>query len=388
MPLSMASAQTKRSSGWPVKLSSFLKSFLRAYPAGSDMGLTDDAVRSAESMLVSMEKDIKLSSLILDKDPRIQHFSKTHLGNTIRSALVAKLWRAEGRQTLVMHPEVVQACRLASSNKIPLEILRAIPYQNPMVVFADPPVIPTWRNLAEDNPMMPYDGEVSMRLLGFMCYSQGDTVQFAKDFGEAGIRQITMTTDPLAPRFGVSAIFQVLDAMGRVIDTETSSFSMPYERTDTMINLVDDQIQRFEFVAVENPVRARIFVTEAYRAILTSLMYLASTTLDAEKVPSRATVALGKRTIARKPLSMYRIGWTVGAALTRYRQERQRENPGQQGDIRHQQDPQHRRAHFKVAWCGPGRSIPKTVFIAPYWTHRERLGVTGINTVRRVPKVG
>lgn len=343
------------------------------------MGLTDDAVRAAEAMLNVMEKDIKMSPAVLNNDPCFREFSQTFKSNIVRSALVAKLWRSEGRQTLVMHPEVVQACRLASSNKIPVEVLRAIPYQNPMVVFAEPPVLPTWRNTDRQDPKMPYEGEASMRLLGFLCYGIPSLWQFD---------QPTLTTDPDAPRFGMSAIFQVLDSAGRVIDTETSSFSMAFDRTATLIELVDEQVQRFEFVSLENPVKARIFMTEAYKAILTSLMYLASTTLDAEKVPTKATVALGKRTIARKPLSMYRIGWTVGAALTRYRQDRQRENPSQQGDIRHQQDPQHRRAHFKVAWSGPGRSIPKTVFIAPYWTHRERLGLAGINTVRRVPKVG
>jgi hypothetical protein len=33
---------------------------------------------------------------------------------------------------------------------------------------------------------------------------------------------------------------------------------------------------------------------------------------------------------------------------------------------------------------GPGRSLRRLIFISPYWTHRERLGESGINTMRRV----
>lgn len=351
------------------------------------MALTDEAVRAAETMLASLEIDLKLYQPILDDEPALREFSVTHRGNTIRAALVAKIWRAEGRQTLVMHPEVVKECRLAASSKIPLEVLRAIPYQNPMVVFAEPIVLPTWRNVAVSDSNMPYGTEHSLRLLGFMCYSYSDQNTLLKGSGIV-LRHPGLTNDSSADVFGVTAICEVLDANGKLLDMDTASYSIPYDRVATLTELVDEQVERFVFTGVDNPVKARIFVGESYRAILTSLMYLASTTLDAEKVPARVTAKMAKRTIARKPLSLFRIGWTVGAALTRYRQDRDRSNPSQMGDIRHQQDPQHRRAHFKVVWSGPGRSIPKTAFIAPYWTHRERLGLSGTNTVRRVPKTG
>lgn len=60
------------------------------------------------------------------------------------------------------------------------------------------------------------------------------------------------------------------------------------------------------------------------------------------------------------------------------------DDPSQQLKPGYEQDPQHRRAHFKVVWTGEGSMVPKTVFIEPYWTHREKLGVSGVNTVRRV----
>ena len=59
-------------------------------------------------------------------------------------------------------------------------------------------------------------------------------------------------------------------------------------------------------------------------------------------------------------------------------------DPSQQPKTGYEQEPQHRRAHFKTVWTGPRSMTPKTVFVAPYWTHLEKLGTEGINTARRV----
>jgi hypothetical protein len=126
------------------------------------------------------------------------------------------------------------------------------------------------------------------------------------------------------------------------------------------------------------------WLRQVLSTIVATLFYLCSTTLEAEKVPASATASF-RKTIARKPLSLYRIGWTTGAALTRYRQARSRWKESEQSDLGHQQDPQHRRAHLKVVWTGKGRSVPKLVLVTAYWTHVERLGEQGVNVVHRVP---
>ena len=38
----------------------------------------------------------------------------------------------------------------------------------------------------------------------------------------------------------------------------------------------------------------------------------------------------------------------------------------------------------EAMWTGPGKTIPRTAFVSAYWTHRERLGEEGVNTLRRV----
>lgn len=367
------------------------------------MGLTDGAIRSAEAILKSLAIDLEFLPRILDQDPALEKLSRVWRGNAVRSALVGKLWRAEGRQTLAMHPEVVRECALAKSTKIPTDVLRAIPYLNPMVVLAEPIELPTWRNTSINHSLMPYgQDEVAMRLVGFMCFGQCDTVTWAEELQRTGlpdgmsheevikfvVRQPGLTHDADAERFGMLVMCEVLDSRGRVIDIDTATFSIGFGESLTITEMVEQQLERFQFSGVDDPERSRKFIATCYRHVIGCLMYLASTTLDAEKVPASVTRPLSKRTIARKPLSLYRVGWTVGAALTKLRQERMdlgRES--EMGDLRHQQDPQHRRAHFKVVWTGPGRSIPKTAYVSPYWTHRERLGLTGINTVRSVPKV-
>lgn len=365
------------------------------------MSLTDSGIRSAEAMLKTLENDLKMLKPILDNEPALKDLSQAWRGNTVRAAMVAKLWRAEGRQTLVMHPEVVRECARAGSSKIPTEVLRAIPYLNPMVVFAEPIMIPTWRNTAVSDRWMDYgDNEIAMRMVGFMCYGQHDTIAWVEEMRRNGIpagthseavalmvRQPGLTHDPGVERFGMLVVCEVLDSRGKVLDIDTATFSIGFGENQTMNEMVDSQLERFAFSGVDDPERGRAYIRAAYRNVLGSLMYLASTTLDAEKVPASVTRPLSKRTIARKPLSLYRIGWTVGAALTKMRRERlELGRESQMGDLRHQQDPQHRKAHFKVVWTGPGRSIPKTAYVSPYWTHRERLGLEGVNTVRAVRK--
>lgn len=349
---------------------------------------TSGAIATAETMLTMMENDLTISSQIIRSEINVSGLKEVHLYNILRSAAIAKQWRKRGRQTLAVHPAVVAETRLAKSSKVPVEIFRALPYLNPMAVYAEPVRVPSWsKMMGHVFPGKYRSAEHEMRLLGFMTYSfnSGDaTLMTRNDCWEQIARS---THDPDTDYFGMMVFFEVIDEAGNRLDYETNSFSFRFSDHMTLSEMVEDQADRFVFSTNDltiNTEYSREWIREVLRTVIGTLFYFCSTTLDAEKVPTSATRHLAK-TIARKPLSLYRVGWTMGAALTRYRQERQdSENPSQMGDIRHQQDPQHRRAHFKTVWTGKGRSIPKTVYIAPYWTHVERLGEMGVNTVRAV----
>lgn len=375
---------------------------------------TSDVVKAAESILAQAQRDCDSAVKLIPYGVSEKVMPFAWQGNIIRGATVAKMWRAEGRQTLAMHPEVVREIRMATSSKFPLEMLRTIPYLNPMVVFGEPPVIPSWRFNEVPVEGMEYQ-ETDMRLMGFLLHGRvlddEGHLEFgfdtAKEAVEFVINDVTTTHNPAAKGLGMVIFFEILDAFGNKIDTEVASFSVPLFGITTLGELVNRQADRFAFSSGMQADRSRNvkrekWIKEVYKIVMGTMLYLCSTTLDAEKVPAGATKRLA-RTIARKPLNLYRVGWTLGTALTKYRQERDRANPTQAGDIRHQQDPQHRKAHFRMQWYGPraahacermrntcfcdGRHR-EWIFIAPYWTHRERLGETGVNTVRRVPLTG
>lgn len=359
------------------------------------MGLVSTAstITSAEGILAHMEKDLLFAPRMLDMDKRLDSLPEAWRMNTVKAARIGKIWRAEGRQTLAMHPEVVEASRLATSDKIPVEILRALPYINPMVVYPDPPRLDSWKGVAGPSKLMPYE-ESGMRMLGFMTYSFTAPVIVGTNAPlvtrlRAVDAMVKNTHDPDTDTFGVMVLCEILNPRGKRVDIEATSLSMDFAQVATLGQLVDDQVFKFAFSDGSSKENAKPWFREIFKTVIGSLLYLCSTTLDAEKVPASATRKLASKTIARKPLSLYRVGWTTGAALSRYRRQRRLTgDPSQVGDLAHQQDPQHRRAHFKTVWTGPGRSIPRTAFISPYWTHKERLGESGINTVRRVLSEG
>lgn len=375
---------------------------------------TSQAISSAEAILRQCEYDTRFSQTLMPYGWSHDRLPQGMQLNIVRGARVAKIWRSEGRQTLAVHPEVVEAVSRASSSKFSMELLRAIPYINPMVVFSEPPVIKSWRRGAQAESWAQYSNEDTMRLVGFMLWAKRSVLSPSlrqpsfPEVLQASIDEVTTTHDPTAIDLAILCYFEVYDSSGKKIDGEMASLSVPFTGIYSLKELVADQAQRFAFAgkilglgAEGSSETSRLqWFTEVYKIVLGVILYLCSTVLDAERVPTVATKHLTK-SIARKPLSLYRIGWTLGAALTKYRQSILKGTGSQMGDIRHQQDPQHRKCHFRMQWYGPRQAHAcelmrgrcdcdgrhrEWIFIAPYWTHRERLGIYGTNTVRRVPK--
>lgn len=292
---------------------------------------------------------------------------------------------------------------MASSSSFPMELLRALPYLNPMVIYSDPPELRSWRAGVTPERWANYT-ESTMRLVGFFLSGSrhfGERLK-PKGFGssEKAIAfvkdDVCETHDPTAEALGVVALFDILDPSGASIDYEVASLSIGMVGEATLEEIVQMQVERFEFLS-DTPMTAdrETWVREVYQILLGTVLYLCSTTLDVEKVPASATRHLAG-TAARKPLSLYRVGWKIGQALSKYRREgTSGESTGRGG----QQRPCHRKCHFRMQWYGPvgapkcskmrgtcqcGGRHREWIFIAPYWTHRELLGESGDNTVRRV----
>lgn len=355
------------------------------------LATTNTAIASAQRILESIASEQEMCEAVKANDPRTRRLSVYDRQNIIRSQAVYSAWKEIGRQVLAMHPEVVEEVKVATSDKIPGEVLRTLPYMNPLVVFADPPEFQSWMRKGDKHPATGLKDH-KMRLLGFLTYgttellSLGDTIDAN---GPKHAEQLIMASnDEDATRFGMLLVFETIDEYGIVQDIEFNTMSVYYADHKTLGETVDGMMTRFHFAGGEEAPadpRYKKWMRSIMSTVMGSLFYLCSTTLEAERVPAKASRNLG-RSITRKPLSLYRIGWTTGAALTRYRASRVGYG-SEQGDVGHQQDPQHRRSHFKLQPCGEGRKERKLIFVSAYWTHKERLGSEGVNTAHKVPRV-
>jgi hypothetical protein len=353
----------------------------------SAMPTTNGAVVAAQRFLDAIKTEEQMAADISANREYTHQIPAFSRQNIVRNQMIAKSWKMIGRQVLAMHPEVVDEVKIASSDKIPGEILRVLPYMNPLVVFASPPEFNTW---IRDDSYLDRKGrtnvtEDKMRLLGFMTYG----TRIINNFVGKDTQDILATNDPDANRFGILVMFEALDATDRVLDVEFSNITIFFDKIQTLSEMVDSMMERFHWDETKDNKdkgKAKKWMRQVLSTVIGSLFYLCSTTLEAEKVPAKAAGNL-HRGISRKPLSLYRIGWTTGSALTRFRQSRT--NPtSEQMDQSHQRDPEHRRSHFKMQPYGPGRTLRKLTFISAYWTHKERLGEEGVNTVRKVPRTG
>lgn len=366
-------------------------------PLETSIPTTNGSIAQAQRILEAMQDDAFVTQHIPAQNPWEKQ-------NRQRSQAISQLWRKIGRQVLAIHPEIVNEVAVATSDKVPTEVLRTLPYMNPMVVYPIPPVFKSWRG----------DVKESMRLLGFFTCG-------AKNFfnGEAlsdkpredgfvmpGNEQRLYATNNLdANRFAILVIMEILDEYDRPVDIEMNTLTLYYNTEMTLDETVESLLNRFHFYVPTTDKHfkvARKWMKEVMSIIVGSLFYLCSTVLEAEEVPKKVVAKKVPKRIARQPFSLYKVGWTMGAALTRYRSSRTYSS-SQQGDITHQQDPQHRKAHFKMQWYGPrregrcdkmrgmcscGGQHREMILVQAYWTHLESLGVEGVNTMRGVPSPG
>lgn len=358
---------------------------------------THDAVVSTQSILEAVQGEASIAHLIATGDPRVSKLNAFDRQNIVRTQLVKHTWQKIGRQVLAMHPAVVEEVAVANSDRIPGEVLRVLPYMNPLVIFAEPPVFKSWVPPSKKHAGVKYT-EDAMRLLGFFTYGVSDVVInepiLHDNDVKPGVRveqRIFPTNAPEAERFGIMLVLEALDAQGKVVDLEFNSVTIFFNKTATLSETVDDLMQRYHWALDGNDEKGRNYQRKWMRKVLSvvigSLFYLCSTTLEAETVPRTYTAKKIPKSISRKPISMYKVGWATGAALTRYRQQGRTDGTSEQDDLGHQQDPQHRRAHFKMQPYGPGKALRKLIFVSAYWTHVERLGEAGVNIARAVPQV-
>ena len=366
------------------------------------LATTQDAIHVSERMLAHMDhcrafmaryrENISFQKRVAADDPT-GAYSMSLACNAV------DIWRKEGRQALAIHPGIVEETRLATSDKIHPEILRLIPYLNPLVVYPDPPVVRSWipqQDIDDGTGTVTWQDKVyqpgeTMRLLGFFTYGHGIpaskyTEAQLKAYKETKLAVLTSTHDADATMLGVYAVFEVLDSNGRVITLEENMISIPMEGESLTVRQHGERVAaryKWGHSSAQNNPTAQKFLIEILEIIIGSLFYLCSTTLEAEQVPKSQTAKM-RAGVARKPISLFKIGWQTGAAVSRYRQSidmSEKPNENRKGQ---EQDPQDRRAHFKMQPCGPNLSQRKLIFISPYWTKKEKLGPYGINTARRV----
>lgn len=329
--------------------------------------MTSDALNTAQRIIAAAESE---RAALAEAKRRYPVHAPDNIARAMRgfahSVAVLDQWQEVGRQVLALHPDLLATVRTAGSSKIVPEVFAAIPYISPLVVFPDAPVLPSHT-----------PGE-TMRMLGFIACGRIE-----------GERTVVVNTHAQGvTHFAAEIVLEVCGADGSR-DIEMDYISFPVTGgAFTVDEAVTGLIERFQWAYGDSGENSRAFMGAIVRAVLGSALYLASKTLDDDRDSQRVPPAtVRKLTGARKPpFSFYRVGWQIGAALSNAgsAQKFDVSDPAVQGRTGHEQDPQHRRAHFKTVWTGPRRSVPKTAFVAPYWTHVEKMGPRGVNTVRKV----
>lgn len=287
-------------------------------------------------------------------------------------------WRREGRQVLAIHPDLLAEVQMATSTKIEPEIYRTIPFLNPLVVFAKPPEVQSWSN----------ENEVT-RVLGFFIHGRNYSERLVSHELDKMLNNgelVLSSHDPDMQKLGLVIITEIFDKeTGDSKTFEYNRTSLDLTKPQSIDEISNELVLKYNWVDMGIGTGAtrqsrEKFMRDIYSLALGSILYLCSTVLDAEVIPkSRVQRVMGK---GRKPMKLTNIGWKIGPALSRLRREAgERHKSTPTGRV---MPPHMRKCHFRVVWTGQGRTVPRTVFVAPHWVNKHLLDTNGSPTVRAV----
>lgn len=249
-------------------------------------------------------------------------------------------WKNFGRHTININPDLYRELSLAETSAVPGEVLWALPYRNPMVVYPHKPLVDL--------------GTYSRRrILGFYLSGLTSTEPRLSIDAENQPSPIGDTHDRSTTALRITIYTEVLDENDQPCDYETFYYSIPRSGTDTFADLctqITDRLIRYggsmprlgDGLTMTDPEMLATMLSP----LLATVFYLCSTTVDAQ--PVSKTIVRRRTPKKRKPVDLVHVGWRIGPELSRLRRASVATSP---------------------------------VFIAPFWVHPELLGVDASTTL-------
>jgi hypothetical protein len=261
---------------------------------------------------------------------------------------VRKIWLSCGRTVYSIHPAMVSELVTSKSDRLPGQVFEFLPHRSPLIIFPQP--VPT---------TMP-DG-ISGELLGFYVYGRFDERTRLCDSHDERLESLSLTfvcrtelTDEgkrLRPGEKYDADFTRMS-----VPITGKSFTIEEAVTTTMASFSADP-------TLPTDHRLQEWLETNTRLALNVLLYICSEEPDI--VPATNKRLSGK-TKEGKPVREMNVGWTVGPALLKAREQH-----GSQPGIPtgRKMAPHQRRAHFHTYWTGSGRTVPIIRWLNPIFVN-------------------
>ncbi|MFC8722571.1 hypothetical protein [Kitasatospora sp. NPDC057198] len=290
-------------------------------------------------------------------------------------AAISRLW-AKAKQVVAMHSDMALELWTYRLGTLPGPLFRSLGrLSNPMVVFAEPPTL----------EMSMGNGGPGRLLAVLFCGRTGPT----------GL--MCFTGDPRMDEVEVAMVCEPLSQDGSPLPPPPGSPVRDMEFVHLSIPLGRDERFTVEGLALRTARRSgRKEPTPAQRAMvlraLQVAVYLCSSKADLQVPASKEEADVsarrgksakpGKQRRWSKPENFLRMGWRLGPRLKAAREQTRtaaarRSGKGAGGRGGWRQYPHQRGGHQKIVWCGPGRRIPDSRLIAPYWVSEDLLNADG-----------